>query len=206
MATIKNLDDLFENTCIHSISWTNKNNDQYISESKVFTQRNLDIRKEYHKLVDKFKDTNHVFRKHNTEITAIFTAIHNLQNKSSWLENIKKWDSYSYVDIYWFYSILWNNHLHQDIEKELNDIVVKKILSRFRETRNKFFDHRQWLSRLDHTWTATTNTQVYFYRYADNKSEEVNCMVILEPIRDFNVFLGILKKLPCINSSIEKNS
>lgn len=163
-------------------------NNEYMDNSlwSINTEEFEDPWLAWRKLSDEIKSTNHIFRKFDTEIKWIIYSYKKIMDSIKWPIKREEW-WYHYSDIVAFYSILWNKALNEELKKIFKDDREKyiNVLQRFRETRNKFFDHR--IGNIE--WVNNSNTELDIqFRYQDYT-------LILSPRFDYIQFINILKAI-----------
>lgn len=160
-------------------------NNKYIENSlwSLSTEELNDPRLAWRKLADEISSTEHIFCEYNTEIQWIIHSYKKLVDSVKWpIKRKERW--YYYSDIVAFYSILWNKIFNLKIKEKFNKNQKQYlILEKFRETRNRFFDHR--ISDIQWVDGSSTELDIQF-DYQDHT-------LVLSPRFDYVQFINILK-------------
>lgn len=181
------LKTLLADTCVFEVMAPKQTiqNDKYLKLSLWY----IDLSnpwKIWGEISDKIMIITNLFRYYDTEIQWVFEAYDTLKKKTKG----KEWkrNRYTYNDVMCFYSHIWNewlvDALKANFEQESNEY---KILKKFRETRNKFFDHRNAFLNIEHSRVATSEIDIRFN--VDDKNT-----IILNPSFDLIQFINILQK------------
>lgn len=182
-----NIETLLKNTTIFSYRkgdcYSQNENYLYKSLWLLSAEELRDPRLVWRELTEGIETIDHVFLEYDTEIQWVIYSYKRLIDSIEWFMKKEKW-WYYYPDIVAFYSILWNENFNAKLKgKFLKDQKEYQILEKFRQTRNKFFDHR--ISEIE--WVDSSNTELDIqFHYQDY-------ILVLNPQFDYVQFINILR-------------
>jgi len=182
-----NIETLLKNTTIFSYRKEDYyfQNENYVDKGlwSLSPEELKDPRLGWRELTKEIEHPDHVFREYDTEIQWVIYSYKRLIDSVEWFMKKEKW-WYYYPDVVAFYSILWNENFNTKLkEKFFPEQKEYQILEKFRQTRNKFFDHR--ISDIE--WVDSSNTEL------DIQFHYQGYIVILSPQFDYVQFINILK-------------